>query len=619
MKKIIPLVLIASLASGLYAKDNAKASAKGAGKNAKAPKVAVVKENPNEKFAEASALVQEGKCAEAIAPLLKVSNANFDKPIGEKASVVLAECYLREHKRQEVADLSSRFLEYYVKSVYRERMQIAQAVAMTEQGSVMQGLESILQVLMYSKNQVARSRAKEVAIQILAASLLNSDQLQMLLEKYPVDKDIIGWMQLQIGRESQNAKRYSAARYWYKEVLATDCPENLKNTAKLGLQSLEGVAAGTPVILVMGPFSGASADFGIKELQGVTLALEKAGLKDKINIRLADTRADGVQALTKAQKIINQDSVIAIVGPIMSDAAKTVAVWMASQHPEIPMITPTATDDGIGKLGPNIFQVNVSMGSLAQGIASYAVRCLDIKEFGALDPIGGYSTGYIESFSQAVERLGGSMIGVKEYKEGKSAGTELNMMKDSRASQLARRENIAKGAKDPSNVDAQQKRALTSIDIPGMFIPASSPKYAGQVASNFAASKIKGTLLGTVGWYGPELFEDGKTAVEGAYFSTARFDLDSAQSPLVKFGKEFQERWNEPIDISRVAALSYDAANIVFSALEKKSDNLARAIGEMESFAGVAGEVKFKHGANVHANIVTVKNGKFELVDDCAE
>ena len=185
MKRILPLVLAAGLATVLLAQDD---------------------------LSQAKSLIQNGNCSEAIAPLQKVYKSQFRKLAGEKAAVMLTECYLRQHNRDEAENVSSRFLEYYVKSDYRERVELAHAIVSVEKGNVYEGVESMLRILAYSKNPAARSRTKDVVIQTLAASLLNADQLQSLLEKFPVDKDVIGWMQLQIGRECQNVKRYRAAR-----------------------------------------------------------------------------------------------------------------------------------------------------------------------------------------------------------------------------------------------------------------------------------------------------------------------------------------------------------------------------------------------------------------------
>ena len=594
MKRLLPFVLAAGLATTLFAQDE---------------------------IAQAKSLIQNGRCAEAVAPLQKLYKSSFRKPAGEKAAVMLAECYMRDHKRDEALKLSSRFLEYYVNSAYRERMELANAIVMAERGNVYEGVESMLRILAYTKNPAAKSRTKEVAIQTIAASLLTADQLQALLEKYPVDKDVIGWLQLQIGRECQNSRRYRAARYWYKKVLAGGVAENLSNTAQRGLESLEDQGAGMPTVLVLAPLSGDFAEFGAAAIQGVILAHEKAGLQGKVNLRVADTRADAAQALLRTQQAVNQDSVVAVIGPIMSAPAATVAAWLGSNFQNIPMLTPTATDDGIAKMGPNIFQVNITMDNLAKSIADFATKCLSIREFAVLSPLGGYGASMSQSFTTAVERRGGSIVAFRNYEEGRpDYKTEFSLLRDVRFKQLNRRQNIARGASDLDAVNAKERRAYmqdSTFNIPGIFIPATNPGDAGLMAGQVAFNKISGVLLGASGWYGRELLIQGKRQVDSSYFSVPAMDMDGNNENLKKFVSEFKERWGEEPGEDKVSGLSYDAANIVFSSLAKKPNSLTNAINNTANFPSVYGEIKFKRGVNTNAKIVTVNKGKFETVEGC--
>ena len=594
MKRLLPFVLAAGLATTLFAQDE---------------------------IAQAKSLIQNGRCAEAVAPLQKLYKSSFRKPAGEKAAVMLAECYMRDHKRDEALKLSSRFLEYYVNSAYRERMELANAIVMAERGNVYEGVESMLRILAYTKNPAAKSRTKDVAIQTIAASLLTADQLQALLEKYPVDKDVIGWLQLQIGRECQNSRRYRAARYWYKKVLAGGVAENLSNTAQRGLESLEGQGAGMPTVLVLAPLSGDFAEFGAAAIQGVILAHEKAGLQGKVNLRVADTRADAAQALLRTQQAVNQDSIVAVIGPIMSAPAATVAAWLGSNFQNIPMLTPTATDDGIAKMGPNIFQVNITMDNLAKSIADFATKCLSIREFAVLSPLGGYGASMSQSFTQAVERRGGSVVAFRNYEEGRpDYKTEFSLLRDVRFKQLNRRQNIARGAADHDAVNAKERRFYmqdSTFNIPGIFIPATNPGDAGLMAGQVAFNKISGVLLGASGWYGRELLIQGKRQVDSSYFSVPAMDMDGNNENLKKFVGDFKERWGDEPGEDKVSGLSYDAANIVFSSLAKKPNSLTNAINNTANFPSVYGEIKFKRGVNTNAKIVTVNKGKFETVEGC--
>ncbi len=594
MKRLIPLVLAVGLATSLYAQDE---------------------------VAQAKSLIQNGRCADAVAPLQKLYKSSFRKPAGEKAAVMLTECYMREHKRDDALKLSSRFLEYYVNSVYRERMELANAIVSAERGNVYEAVESMLRILAYTKNPAAKNRTKEIAIQTIAASLLTADQLQALLEKYPVDKDVIGWLQLQIGRECQNSRRYRAARYWYKKVVAGGVAENLSNTAQRGLESLEGQGAGMPTVLVLAPLSGDYAEFGAAAIQGVILAHEKAGLQGKVNLRVADTRADAAQALLRTQQAVNQDSVVAVIGPIMSAPAATVAAWLGSNFQNIPMLTPTATDDGIAKMGPNIFQVNITMDNLAKSVADFATRCLDIREFAILSPLGGYGASMSQSFTTAVERRGGTIVAFRNYEEGRpDYKTEFSLLRDVRFKQLNRRQNIARGASDLDAVNAKERRFYmqdSTFNIPGIFIPATNPGDAGLMAGQVAFNKISGVLLGASGWYGRELLIQGKRQVDGSYFSVPAMDMDGGNENLKKFVGDFKERWGDEPGEDKVSGLSYDAANIVFSSMAKKPQSLTNSINNTASFPSVYGEVKFKRGVNTNAKIVTVNKGKFETVEGC--
>lgn len=595
MKRLLPFLLVSFLSTSLFAQED---------------------------LSYAKSLIQDGRCSDAIAPLAKVYKASFRKASGEKAAVMLTECYLREHRRDDAEKVSSRFLEYYVTTPYRERMELAHSIILVESGAVYEGVEGMLRILAYSKNPAARSRAKDVAVQTLAASLMTADQLQALLEKYPVDKDLVGWIQLQLGREYQNAGRYKAARYWYKKVMNSEVSDNLLRTAEKGFNSLEDRGAGMPTVLVLAPLSGDFAEFGAAAVQGAILAFEQAGLKGKVNIRSADTRADASVALMRTQQAINQDSIIAIVGPIMSGPAATVAAWMGSNFQNIPMITPTATDDGIARMGPNIFQVNITMENQAQRIADFAIKCLNIREFAVLSPLGDYGSAMSQSFTAAVERRGGTIVAFRNYEEGRpDYKTEFDLIRDVRFKQENRRRNIARGAENLDAVNPKDRRFYmqdSTFHIPGIFVAATNPSDAGLMAGQIAFNKLSGTLLGTSGWYGRELLVQGKRLVDSSYFSVPGLDMGKSES-YAKFAKDFQDRWGSEPGEDKVSGLSYDAANIVFSTLARSPNNLTNAINNATSFQGVYGEIKFRRGVNTNSKVVTVNKGKFETLNGCPE
>ena len=94
-------------------------------------------------------------------------------------------------------------------------------------------------------------------------------------------------------------------------------------------------------------------------------------------------------------------------------------------------------------------------------------------------------------------------------------------------------------------------------------------------------------------------------------------DMGGNNDGLKKFVSDFKERWGTEPGEDRVSGLSYDAANIVFTSMEKKPNSLTNLINYTANFHGVYGEIKFKRGMNMTTKIVTVNKGKFETVEGC--
>lgn len=596
---LLPLILTGALAAPLFAQDGDAAVAK------------------------AKQLVAAGKCSEVPALLEPVVKKQFKKKAGEQAAVILAECELRNGKKAEANAIASKFIEYHVASPYRERMETINAISQIENGYVYEGVESLLGILAYTKNPAARSRARDVAVQTLAASLMPAEELQALLDKYAVDKDVNGWLELQLGRESQNGRRYKAARYWYNKVLKREgISERLQETAQKGLSSLEGKGAGAPTVLVLAPLSGEFAEFGIAAIHGALLAFEEAKLEGKVNVRIADTRADAYTALKQAQKAVNQDSVIAIVGPIMSAPSATLAAWLGGNFPKIPMITPTATDDGISQMGQNIFQMNLTMSHLAKSIANYAIDCFNVREFAVMSPLGDYGNAMSQSFTQAVESRGGKVIAFQNYVEGRpDYKSEFDLMRANRYKQLNRKKNIARGADDIDAVNSKDRKDFmkdSTAKFPAIFLPATNPADAGLMMGQIAFNKLSADmLLGTSGWYGRELLANAKHHANGSFFSVPASDLASESDSYKKFAKSYEDKWSEKPAGDKVAVLTYDAMNVVLSTINSANGDLAKAIRQKGKFKGALGEIQFKNGANVSSKIVGIEKNRFVFEDGC--
>jgi len=238
-----------------------------------------------------------------------------------------------------------------------------------------------------------------------------------------------------------------------------------------------------------------------------------------------------------------------------------------------------------------------------------------------LSPLGDYGSAMTSSFTRAVERRGGNVVAFRNYEEGRpDYATEFKLLRDVRYKQVNRRRNIARGASDLDAVNARARRdylADSTMEIPGVFIPSTNPGDAGLMVGQVAYHKIHGTMLGTSGWYGRELLIQGKHLVDSSYFSVPGLDMSDNKEAFDSFAKAFNEKWGSNPGEDKVSGLSYDAANIIFTGIKKNTENLSKFLNNTTKFESVYGEIDFVRGVNTNTKVVTVRKGKFYVMDGC--
>jgi len=520
----------------------------------------------------------------------------------ERAVVLYIESCIRLGKLKEALNYSDLFLDFFPKSQYRARVEIAMAVVNILNKDAYSGAETLRRVLTYTKNPAAAARARELLSKIFSTDLLSANELQNLLEKGIADKQIKGLAQLNLGQKMQKENRYKAANYWYNEAKKNDTA--LTETANKLKSLLEGKGAGNPIILVLAPLSGASSELGNYMVQGVMLYADS--LANKAKIQIVDDRAEPSTALRKVIQSLTQDSVIAVIGPLNSAGAATVAAWMNERTPHIPLLTPTATEDGIARMGRNIFQLNVSNAKLASAIAEYAMNCLQINEFGIMSPNNDYGLLMASEFQRAVERNGGVILAIQSYAEGMpDYQSEFKLLINRKLTLDKRRSALSKEFKPPPPKGKEEEPDFT---FPAIFIPSTNSKDAGLMVAQTLFNKLKVVnLLGSSGWFGKEFLLNAKKQAENSAFSVALIGDENTK----KFSENFKRKWQREPDENKVAGLSYDAIRIVNSVLNSEPETLPVKILRKREYDGVYGKIRFSDaGTNESLGIMAVEQGK---------
>ncbi len=350
-------------------------------------------------------------------------------------------------------------------------------------------------------------------------------------------------------------------------------------------------ASTKPIAVKVGlitPLSGDVKTFGESVKNGYDLAIEEANKSGKVQITtvVADSKGDATEGVNATTKLINQDKVNAVVGPVISRVA--IAVSEVINSNKIFMITPTGTNPKItvdgGKRKDFVYRACFIDPFQGQVMAKFATNTLKAKTAGVLFDISNdYSKGLAETFKDAFEKAGGKVVSYESY------------------------------GKD--DVDFSAILTKTGANNPDVLF---LPDYYNKVSLIGRQAKEKGvksTLLGVDGWDSAEL--DAK-AVEGGYFSN-HYSPEDKRPEVQEWTKKYQAKFGTAPDA--LGTLSYDAANLLVAAIEKAGGSdpakIRDAMASIKDFKGVTGTLSFDKDGNPikSAVVLQIKDGKQKFVE----
>ena len=292
---------------------------------------------------------------------------------------------------------------------------------------------------------------------------------------------------------------------------------------------------------MVGTISGEQAVDGQNMTDAITLVKEELdalggldvdGKKVQIEFIIEDTEAKPEIASNAVQKLIEQDGVLAILGP--NNSSDILACGEIAQAAQVPEISNTATNIKVTQIGDYIFRSCFIDPFQGKVVAKFAWEDLQAKKAAVLyNNADAYSTGLQEAFVEAFKALGGEVVALEAF-----AGAEV---KDYSA-QLTKIQN--------SNPDV-------------IFYPSQISMIPLQLQQTRAMG-ITVPMLGCDSWdydYMPSLV--GEDVVEGSYYVTGFSpDADSAKEFVDTFNARFGYR------PSFCSAMMYEAAHILLNGIQ---------------------------------------------------
>ncbi|MGB9859989.1 MAG: ABC transporter substrate-binding protein, partial [Moorellaceae bacterium] len=344
---------------------------------------------------------------------------------------------------------------------------------------------------------------------------------------------------------------------------------------KIGLNA--ELTGGIPVV---GQSCRNAATMAVEEVNQAG-GLEIAGTKYKVTLIVEDNEDKAESAAAAAQKLINQDRVLAMVGPNASRNAIPAAA--VAENAKVPMVTPWSTNPKTTEGKRYVFRACFIDDFQGQVAAKFALEKLGAKKAAVLfDVASEYNKGIAEIFKKSFESEGGQVVAFETY---------------------------TTGDKDFSSQLTKIKEANPEV----LFLP----NYYSEVPLQVEQARklgYKGQIIGSDSWGSPEIIKLGGQNMEGLFFST-HYAPDIATPTAQKFIKAYQEKYQSTPD--DVAALTYDALGILFQAIKTagKIDREAvrEALAQITRYEGVTGTMQFKGTGDPikSAVIIKIENGKF--------
>jgi len=334
------------------------------------------------------------------------------------------------------------------------------------------------------------------------------------------------------------------------------------------------------IIGVVASLTGDSATFGKSTQEGAELAVAEWNAKGGINgsqivLKMADDKSDPTEGAAGITRLIEQEKIVGEIGTVQSKVSLAIAPIL--QAKKIPMISPTSTNEKVTLVGDFIFRACFI--DNFQGVvgAAFAYDNLKLTKAACLFDVGNdYTKGLAENFRDAFIKLGGEIVGFEAHPTG---ATDFNAQ-------------------------------LTKIIAAGPELLYLSDYYndVGLICKQARALGYTGFFLGSDGWDSPVLVEVGGDAVEGGFF-TNHFSKDDTRPEVQAFVKDYTAKFGAPPDA--LAALAYDAANLMFDAINRAKSTDGTAIRDalkVANFKAVSGTIKFDANRNPIKAAVIIEN-----------
>lgn len=347
---------------------------------------------------------------------------------------------------------------------------------------------------------------------------------------------------------------------------------------------------GEPIRAKIGVISiitGAGAAYGEAITNGFKLARDEVNAKGEvlIDLKIEDSTGKAEQALSAAQKLINSEKVVAILGPTLSTEMKVVGPEANASG--VPIMGTSNTAAGITQIGKFVFRNSMPETQAIPASIGKAVKKYNIKTVALLygnDDV--FTKSGFDTMKAVTEKMKLKIVTIEQFQKGQ----------------------------------ADYKAQLTKIASlkPDAVFCSALYNEGGVILAQARKMGLKVPFVGGNGFNSPKVIEIAKDAAEGLIVATPWFG--DKNDPKVKaFVAKYEKAYGKKPD--QFAAQAYDAYYIMTNALKTAGTadraKLRDAMAATKNFQGVLGTFSFDAERDVVAapSVLIVKGGKFTILN----
>jgi branched-chain amino acid transport system substrate-binding protein len=316
----------------------------------------------------------------------------------------------------------------------------------------------------------------------------------------------------------------------------------------------------------------------------------KGGIKGrKVKLVVYDTESDETKAVTLAKKLIEQDKVLAIIGP--SSTAESLALVDTVEKAKVPLVSAAASIKIVEPVKPYVFKTPQS-DAMAVGEVYDYLKGKGLTKIALLTSSGGFGVTGKEALEAAAPKAGMQIVAAEAFADKDTdMSVQLTKIKGSGAQAL-----VVWGTNPGPALIAKNAKAL------GLTMPiVNSHGIANQKFIELAGDAANGVV-----------FPAGKLLV-----ANNLADNDPQKTVLLAYAKDFEAKYKKGADT--FGGHAYDALGMLVKAIEggaDTSEKLRAALENTKGFVGTGGV--FNMSAQDHNGLskgafvmVRIDNGKW--------